>query len=349
MQAPRHNAIAAALRAILGVPGTGPHLSRYYLYCPLPKEVLPQLFPPYSSEAPSALTFLTMLYLVGLNRGNLMAPGQPGREALYALLRKLGGLANILEGMERFPGRQQRAAEDLPGAIEIMVDLHSQFKVANHYLAALEAELDEAYHRQVIPVAVLARLPWEVTSAWLVDTQGQPPWYYRTDTPTLHALATLVQTSLGFDERLGAIFWETMGPAELVLALPRDRQMVLLTRLRGERLSDELLAQVFPIPAVVAHVPRERIVTYLQLLLEYLGGAEFPAQAARSQQATPPRQQRISPDAAPAAPRARSASPPRPPAAPQPPPRGDGEEDATVNVDADGIEDAGLDRGPPRR
>lgn len=325
----RHKEIVAVLRTMLAVPDTGPHLSRYWQYCPDQSrdstDTIGRSVPGLHIDLPPAFTFLEWLYLIDSMAGSGGISGV-GRSAFYALLAPLGKLAGMVKGVEQAGHWQGRI--QVGRAREFLEHLHQQYKIGAHYTAALGTDLGERYHRAHIPVEVLAALPWnEVTINWIVEADVSEPWYRRKDQATTQALEDLITASFGFDDRLKTLFWETLNPADLVRILPTNRYAALIARLRKERLSDAVLADTFKIAEVVIAAPRWRIERYFAFLFGWLGGVEFPveASAVRSAVRPPP----LPADVV----EPRRATPPAPPL------EDDGELDAEVElVGADFIE-----------
>lgn len=270
---PRYQEIVAVLRAILTVPGVGPHLSRYWQHCPA--QEVPErkatgevsytdgshgTCVPKVVALPPAFTFLEYLFLV--------AP-----EVFYALLAPTQTV-RVVRGIAAMPMWQGRLAGADAGtqAMRFLQHIAVTFKVHEHYLAT---NLPEEFHRQCISAEVLGMLPWrEVTVPWLVG-QGDPdPWHRKRDEQTIQLLAGLIATSFRFNPRFATAFWDMVGVADLVSALPREHIVPLITRLRREPLSDALLGETFPIPLVVQFVTNERIERFLAVLWDWLGGSD---------------------------------------------------------------------------
>lgn len=301
---PRYQEIVAVLRAMLAVPGIGPHLSRYWQYCPEQKvlkrnatgDVLYTDGPagarvPEAMLLPPAFTFLEWLYVIGLARepNQGQEPGALkgiGRQAFYALLAPLGPIiTRTAPNFEEMPLWLARLPSDR--AREFPEHLQVMFRIAEHYLTA---ELAEDSHRQCIPVEVVAALPWnEVTVPWLVEADTSEPWYRKRDPQTVKLIVWLITTSFTFDARFATAFWNAVGVEDLLERAAPDWRRTFHRRMRREGLtfSDAVLAANFPIQGVVAHVPSERIETYLGTLFAWLGGSEFPQQDERTRK-TPP-------------------------------------------------------------
>lgn len=289
---PRDREIVAVLRAMLVAPGVGPHLSRYWQYCPSqsaePMDALGNLLLGKPAiELPPAFTFLEWLYLTGLERGQDGVLRGVGRQAFYTLLASLGPImTRTAPGFETLPVWAAR----LPGdrAREFPEHLQVMFKIAEHYLAA---EFSETFHRQCIPVEVVAALPWnEVTAPWLVAAKDAELWHRRRDLPTIQLLTLLITASFGFDARFQTAFWDLVGAEDLLALATSEWRLAFHRRMRREglTLSDEVLAANFPIPSVVAHVPAERIERFLAVLWDWLGGSDCILAEERRRTPPPP-------------------------------------------------------------
>lgn len=321
---PRTKEIAVALRAILAVPGAGPHLSYYWQHCP------DQSRPEVGRQVnlPPAFTFLEWLYLIGLECGEDDVLRGIGRQAFYAMLTRVGGkIAVMVEGVEKVEHWRDKIRTGR--AEEFLEFVQGQYGIGAYYAGAVPQEIDEEGHRQHIPAEVVAAMPWEeVTLPWILEKDASEPWYCRQDLSTTQALAELVSVSFRFDPQFQRMFWETMGPADLVRTLSSSRFATLIAQLRYELLSDEMLAATFLIPEVVARMPRERIERYLEILWTWLGGVELAVET-------------------PVPPRASGAPPPLPAENEFTLANEDsGEEDVPIGLDPDGFED--FDSGGSR-
>lgn len=263
---PRTKFVRAVLEAILGQ-GTGPHLSRYFLYCPVPPAGIPSPTP--------ALSFLIWLYHLGLNQENILVDGQVGREAVLALIEAQGAMAQILPRLEQAWSNNIREGTKTVG--DLFAHLHRQYSIGKHYeITVKNGNPSEELHRAVISSEMLTEMPWEVTRAWLLGEK----WYERADAATATALARFVKASFEFGPAHRAAFLNKV-EIERVLtrealgsSAPEAAVMRMLRAARAGKFTDETILQACPPEAIITRVDRRLVASYLDYILDWLGEDE---------------------------------------------------------------------------
>lgn len=223
-----------------------------------------------AARAPSALGFLAMLYEVGRNREQPTAPGQPGREAVHALIGGAGAAhLGILQNLEQSGRGRDALAQG--GVIRLL----SCYDYGALYRGHTESgDISEELHARVMTPEIVACLPWEATHAWLLGTC----WYKEMEGPALQALGQLISTSFRFGSEHQARFWSLVDVSPMLAAIQRDALIVLIRHARQAPITDAMVARLCPIPAVVRWANRTQIITYLEYLLDYLGEEEIVAE-----------------------------------------------------------------------